>query len=272
MGALVWDEIGDRFYEVGVSKGVFYKEDKLGVPWNGLIAVEENNNTSLDPIYFDGNKFNDIVTLGDFSATIRAFTYPDEFLHYQGLVQDQFGFYISNQMPRMFGLSYQTRIGNDVSGDVGYKIHILYNLTAIPPTISYESINDELDPIEFEWEVSSIPEPIENFRPTAHVILDSRKLDPFMLLDIESILYGSEEEDAHLPSLKSLSTFIRNWSRLLISTDGHGIWTAYARDEGVIVMVDETTFEITTDTAEFISEDEYTISSSEREDGDIWLP
>lgn len=273
MTQLTWDEVGDRVFEVGVSKGVLYKEDKTGIPWNGLISVEENTDNSIESVYYDGTKFSNILTLGEFAGTIRAFTCPDEFLFYEGTIEDQFGFYISNQEPSQFGLCYQTKIGDDVSGlNRGYKIHILYNLTALPSGRSYESINDELEPIELEWEVTSIPEEIENFRPTSHVIIDSRKVDPYMLIDLESILYGSETTDPYLPTLKALSTFLRTWARLLISTDGHGIWTAYARDEGVITMLDGTTFEIDSDTATFIDADSYTISSSAKDEGDIWLP
>lgn len=273
MATIVWDEIGDRVYEIGVSKGVLYKADRTGVPWNGLTSIEETNNNSVDPVYFDGTKFSDIVTVGDFSATMKAFTYPDEFLVYEGNVQDQQGFYITNQPPTQFGLSYQTKIGNDVSGpDDAYKIHLLYNLTAIPSSRSFESINDSIEPVEFEWSLTSIPEHIDGLYPTAHVILDSRKLDPFMLIDIEDILYGTEEEDARLPTLKALSTFIRSWNRFIITTDGHGHWTAYSRDPSQIVMTDATTFEITTDTAEYIDADTYTITSSDKDEGDIWLP
>jgi hypothetical protein len=37
-------------------------------------------------------------------------------------------------------------------------------------------------------------------------------------------------------------------------------------------MLDADTFEITSDTAEFIDADSYTIESSEKNEGDIWLP
>lgn len=273
MATLVWDEVGSRSYETGISKGVLYQEDGIGISWNGLTSIEESSDISVEPIYFDGIKFSDIVTLGDFVGTMRAFTYPDEFLRFEGTLQDQNGFYVLYQPPSQFGLSYRTDVGDDVSG-IGehYKIHLLYNLTAIPSTRSFQSINDALDPVEFEWSLTAIPEELENFHPTAHVILDSRKLDPYMLSDIEDILYGTEDTDPYLPSLRTLSTFIRRWARLIISIDAHGVWTAYARDEGVITMLDDTTFEITSDTAVIIDSDSYTISSSARDEEDLWLP
>jgi hypothetical protein len=270
MAVLVWDQVGDRLYETGVSKGVLYKNDSIGVPWNGLTAVEESVSNEVEPVYFDGIKFDDIVTIGDFSAVLRAFTYPDEFLYYEGTMEDQDGFFITNQPLSKFGLSYQTKIGNDIAGiDSAYKIHILYNLTAIPSTTVYSTIGETLEPLEFEWTISAIPEDIETFRPTAHVIFDSRKMNPHLLQDIESILYGDEETEPHLPSLKGLSAFIRKWNRLIITDNGDGTWTATSNEEGIITMLDGITFQIVSDTAEYIDADTYTISSSDKNEEDV---
>jgi len=273
MPALVWDQVGERIYETGISKGVLYKSDGYGVPWNGLTSVDEDISTEAEAVYFDGVKFNDIVTVGDFSATLRAFTYPDEFLPYEGTVEEQTGFYIANQRPSRFSMSYQTLIGDDVVGvECGYKIHILYNLTAIPSQKTYQTMSVDAEPIEFEWQITSIPEILENYRPTAHVIINSCKIDPYLLQDIEDILYGDEEDQAHLPPLQSFATFVRKWDRLIITDNGDGTWTATSNAEGIITMLDETTFQIVSDTAEYLDPDTYTISSSEKNEDDIWLP
>jgi hypothetical protein len=270
MAELVWDQAGDRLYETGVSKGVLYKDDTYGVAWNGLTAIEEDVGTESEPVYFDGVKFNDIITIGDFSAVLRAFTYPDEFLKYEGTLKDQTGFYVMNQPQSRFGLSYQTKIGDDIiESDAGYKIHILYNLTAIPSSRSYETMSDNVDPIEFEWSISSIPEEIENFRPTAHVVFNSRELDPNLLKDIEELLYGNEENEPRLPSLKGLATFIRKWDRLIITDLGNGLWSAESNVEGVITMLDPTTFQIVSDTATYLNPYTYEITSSEKNEEDI---
>jgi len=273
MAALVWDQIGDRLFETGVSKGVLYQENRVGVPWNGLTSIEEDSNKSVESVYYDGIKFSDIVTVGEFSGTMRAYTYPDEFLRYEGTIEDQTGFYIMDQPTSSFCLSYRTQVGDDISGlESGYKIHILYNLTAIPAQRSYKTLDLSAEPLEFEWNITSVPENIEKFRPTGHVVFDSRKLDPNLLIDLEAILYGDAENDAYLPSLKGLSTFIRKWDRFIITDNGDGSWTADARVDGIITMLDEYTFEITSDTAEFIDADSYTISSSDKNEEDIWLP
>lgn len=274
MASLVWDRVGDRLYETGISKGVLYKSDGYGVAWNGLTSLEESVSNSVQSVHFDGVKFNDLVTLGDFTAVLRAFTYPDEFLEYEGILEDQTGVYILNQPQSKFGLSYQTKVADDISGtEAGYKIHILYNLTALPAQIVYQTLSMDTEPIEFEWTLTAIPEEIENFRPTAHVIFDSRKLDPFLLQDIEDILYGDEDSDAYLPPLKGFATFIRKWDRFIITDHGDGTWSADdSRVPSCITMLDETTFQIVSDTAIYLDSVTYEISSSEKNEEDIWLP
>jgi hypothetical protein len=270
---LVWDQIGERFYESGVSKGVFYDRNGKGTVWNGITSLEENTSTSVEPVYFDGLKFDDIVTNGDFSAVLKAYTYPDEFLPYEGFLQDRAGFYVADQPREKFSLSYRTEIADDIVGfNLGYKIHILYNLTANPSAISYETLSLDAEPLQFEWNITAIPEEIENFRPTAHVIFDSRKINSSLLQDVEEIIYGNEEADARLPSLKSLATFVRKWDRFIVTDHGDGTWTAESVTEGDIVMLDEITFEITADTAVYLDADTYEISSTDRNEEDIWPP
>jgi hypothetical protein len=53
----------------------------------------------------------------------------------------------------------------------------LYNLTAIPSDIDYQTLSDAVSPIEFEWSIFVIPANIEGFQPSAHLIIDSRKMD-----------------------------------------------------------------------------------------------
>lgn len=273
MATITWDQLGERFFETGISKGVLYKEDGYGVPWNGITAVEEDDSDSVESVHYDGTKVNDIVTLGDYTATLKAFTYPEEFLFYEGIIEDQTGFHLHNQPRTQFGMSYQTKIGSDLAAnEAGYKIHLLWNLTALPANRLYQTLALDTTPLEFEWALSAVPEPIENFRPTAHAVIDSRKIDAELLADIEEILYGSEDHDARLPPLKGFATWIRGWQRLVIIDHGDGTWSAESPLVGQIVMLDDTTFQIQTPTAEFIDADTYNIWSTEKNEDDIWLP
>jgi hypothetical protein len=269
MAAIVWNELAIRKFETGIDRGVLYPQSECGVPWDGLTAIDENSVNDVDPVYFDGVKFNDIVTIGDFSGILKAITYPDEFLELEGSIEDQTGVLIFNQPQARFGLAYRTMIGDYTGAMQHYKIHLVWNLTALPAAKSYETIGDEFNLTEFEWEITAIPEDIELYRPTAHIVLDTRKMDPWMLQDIEEILYGNEENCPRLPSLKGLTTYIRKWDRLVITDHGDGTWTAACPREGVIEMLSDTEFRITTDTAEYLTPEEYRIWSSDKNEEDI---
>lgn len=209
MVALVWDNVGERVYETGIRKGVLYRGDgSNGVAWNGLTSVEESTGNEVEPVYFDGTKVNDVVTLGDYSATLKALTYPDEFMFYEGTLEDVPGFLVTSQPTQRFGLSYQTLVSNDQAAD-DYKIHLVYSLTAIPSAKSFETLSDNTTPAEFEWAISAIPQRLQGYRPTAHVIIDSRNTAPATRASLEDILYGQALIPPRLPTLKEVATFLR---------------------------------------------------------------
>jgi len=212
MATLTWDGIGERIFETGVSKGVFYDFVGAGVAWNGLISIDENIDTEVEAVIFDGLKINDIITLGNFSATLRAFTYPDEFLPYEGIIETDYGVMVTDQPYERFGLCYQTQVGDDVNGlETNYKIHVIYNLTALVSTKAYQTMSLESQPHEFEWTISAIPEEIENYRSTAHLIFDSRKIAPEVMSKIKEVLYGTDMQDAYLPPASQLMKMIKDW-------------------------------------------------------------
>lgn len=195
MTKLVWDGMGQRRYETGVDRGVLYLPDGTGVSWNGLTSVEEDEGgIEVEPFYFDGVKYLQVRTSGDYSGTISAYTYPVEFEQFDGLEQVTNGMQLTRQpVTEMFAISYRTRIGNDVEGlDHGYKIHVVYNLTATPSTKSYSTVSDQPEPVDLSWTVSAIPEIVPGYRPTAHVIFDTTKLNPYLVLDLEDLLYGTD--------------------------------------------------------------------------------
>lgn len=262
MTRLVWDQAGERFYENGVSQGVFYGSDGIGIPWNGLSSVEEINSDDVEPLYFDGFKYADIVTVGDFQGKIKAFTYPEEFLEYEGTSEWKSGFYLANQTKSRFGLSYKTEINND-QGLVGYKIHLLYNLLAVPADRSHQTLSLNSEPMDFEWDISAVPEQVDRFRPTANIVIDSRKIDEFLLLDIENFIYGTDATDAFLPDLNALVRFVQKWGRFIVTDNGDGTWTATSPIPGVITMLDATTFQIDHENAVVLDPDTYELSSSD---------
>ena len=261
MTALTWDQAGSRTYENGVERGVLYLSDGSAVPWNGLKSVTENFNKTTSPIYYDGVKINEGVVLGEFSASLKAITYPDEFLEYEGVVEIAPGAFLGDQKPKLFGLSYRTSIGNDLSNSqTGYKIHVLYNLTATPSPINYESQGAEANLIDFEWTLTSIPVEVEWYNPTAHIILDSRTLDSWTLSYIEDKLYGTSGTDASLIPLPDLVELIA--LNINIIDNGDGTWTARAYRSGFITDNGDGTFNINNVVATFPDATTYTVSDT----------
>ncbi len=111
-GGMVWDRVGDRVYETGLDKGVLYLPDGSAVPWNGLTAIIEQFNKESSSVYYDGMKISDLVVLGEFAASMKAVTYPDEFVELEGLGSPRGGLFFGDQRPQTFGLCYRTQIGN----------------------------------------------------------------------------------------------------------------------------------------------------------------
>lgn len=263
MAQLVWDNVGDRLYETGLDRGVLYLENGNGVAWNGLTSVSEDvgGNTTTE-LYYDGVKYLDLSTISDFSGTLKAYTYPDEFLQFEGILEVANGMYADSQIRKPFGLSYRTLIGNDVEGTAfGYKLHILYDLTAIPQSTIFQSLSDAVEPIEFTWAISGRPQPIVGFRPTAHIIVDSRYTPSGVLANIEAILYGTVSTIPNLPTTTELVALFTTSQTIIITDNGNGTWNATGPD-ALITMLDANYFQITEANATFIDANTYTISSS----------
>lgn len=199
MSKLVWDKTGERLYETGVRKGVLYLKGENGaysngVAWNGLTAVTESpSGAEATPLYADDIKYLNLLSAEEFSATIEAYTYPDEFAECDGSVSLVAGVSIGQQKRKQFGLCYRTVLGNDEDGEeYGYKLHIIYGCLAAPTEKAYATINDSPEAITFSWEISTTPVEVSGFKPTASLVIDSTKADAEKLAALEEILYGKD--------------------------------------------------------------------------------
>lgn len=206
MARLLWDEVGKRFYETGVDRGVLYLPDEQGayvdgVAWNGLTNVSESpSGAEPNAQYADNIKYLNLFSAEEFGATIEAFTYPEEFAQFDGLVVPTAGVYVGQQPRRGFGLCYRTQLGNDLEGnDYGYKLHLVYGCMASPSEKAYGTINDSPEPITFSWELSTTPVPVTDMKPTSLIVIDSTLVDADTLAALELILYGDVGVDPALP-------------------------------------------------------------------------
>ena len=198
MSKLVWDQNGERTYETGVKKGVLYPQVSgaypKGVAWNGLTGVTESpSGAEATPLYANDTKYLNLMSNEELGATIEAYTYPDEFAECDGSASLAEGVSIGQQKRTPFGLAYPTTFGNDTEGnDYGYKLHLIYGALAAPSEKAYATINDSPEAITFSWEISTTPVEVKGHKPTASITIDSTKVDPAKLKQLEDILYGTD--------------------------------------------------------------------------------
>lgn len=204
---LQWDAVGERFYEMGIRRGVLYllnpenSKYDTGVAWNGLTGVSETpDGAEPTDLYADDIKYASFRSAETFGGTITAYTFPDEFYECDGSKMVAPGVYVGQQTRAKFGMSYVTQIGNDVQGEgLGYKLHLVYGCTASPSERSYETINDSPDAIEMSWEFDTTPVDVPDAKPTSLITINSLKVEKSKLEALEKILYGSEEAEPRLP-------------------------------------------------------------------------
>lgn len=204
MAKLTWDDTGTRFYETGVDQGVLYVRDSngaypLGVPWNGLINVTESpEGAEPSAHYADNMKYVNIQSTEEFKATIEAFTYPEEFAECDGSAQPKPGAFIGQQERKTFGLVYRTKIGNDLTKEAGYKLHLVWGAVAAPSEKAYSTINDSPEPTTFSWEITTTPVNVTGYLPTSTMTLDSIELGSVKMAAIEAELFGDAIKAAAL--------------------------------------------------------------------------
>ena len=219
MAILTWDQTGQRLYETGVEKGVLYIPDAQGVytngvAWNGLTAVTESpSGAEATALYADNIKYLNLYSAEEFGATIEAYTYPTEFAQFDGVVTppSATGLQLGQQGRKPFGLSYQTKVGNDLLGnDFGYKIHLIYGATASPSEKAFSTINDSPEAITFSWELMTIPVAVTGFKPTSIVVVDSTKASVADLAALNDMLYGTAGTSPRLPFPDELITLFNS--------------------------------------------------------------
>lgn len=243
---LTWDGTGDRLYETGVDRGVYYAMNDSGkygdaVAWNGLTGVTESpDGADANDIYADNIKYLSLISKENWKGTIKAYTYPVEFNACMGQVDipDAFA-YFGQQSRSKFGFSWRSLVGNDVKGDkYSYKLHIAYGLSAAPTEMDHATENDSPEAQEFSWEISSIP-PTSGLKiytngdktsanekllaAVAHVTIYKTvgtNTNAALVTAIENKLYGTDDSapgegdgtTGTLPSLESLINFLRTWN------------------------------------------------------------
>lgn len=232
MSKLVWGDPGNRFYEVGVDRGVLYPTRGKGVPWNGLIAVQEApSGADISEDYHDGRKILSKRKGEGFAATISAYTYPREFEEYDGFVDG-----VSAQNRPYFGFSYRTQIANDTNPDAGHLIHLVYNAQATPSSRSYSTMGASTDPANFSWSIDTVPVILPEGQITSHLIINTAMTHAWATEAFEDIIYGTAESDPYLPSIPEVLELFEAASIFRVTDHGDGTWTAEGPDEAIDML------------------------------------
>lgn len=228
MAKLVWDAIGEHFYETGVDHVVLYRLDannaySNGYAWNGVSSISESpSGGDANPIWADNIKYLNLRAAEEYGSTIECYTYPDEFAECNGEGQPTSGIAIGQQTRKTFGLSYRTIVGNDAQGnDLGYKLHLVYGCTASPSEKSYSTVNDSPEAGTFSFEISTVPVAIPGYKNTAILTIDSTKVDSTHMAALEALLYGGDSTEATLPSPETVLTTLG-----LTYSEQTGKWSA----------------------------------------------
>lgn len=207
MAKLVFDELGKRFYETGVSNAVLFVQADdgsypRGVAWNGITAANESpSGAESNDQYADNIKYLSLTGAEKFEGTIEAFSSPKEFDECDGMATIAKGVTAHQQNRKAFGFAFKSILGNDVKGnEYGYKLHLWYGCKAAPSERSHATINDSPEPQNPSWSVTSTPVPIPGKKPASVLTIKSTEVDAAKLAKIEEAIYGTESRDAYLPT------------------------------------------------------------------------
>jgi hypothetical protein len=247
MTKISWDNATPS-YTAGCDRGVLYL-DNVGVPWNGLVSVEEVSGSIVSSEeYFEGVRCLLPQVSEDFKAQVAAYTYPVEFSEYLGY-DDNY----DSAVEKRYGFSYRT--GDSKTG----KIHLVYNVVTLPLS-DYEisSRYSTVNPTLFNWVFETIPIAHAGIRPTAHFYVDLSLLDESIVANLEAALYGTSSTTAHLPTIPELITILDPSNTVSVVDNGDGTWTITASDD-IVDFTGPDTFEIDWGLVTVIDPDNYTL-------------
>lgn len=206
MARLTWDDTGKRLFETGVDRGVVYPIASGGAysngeAWNGLTAVNESpSGAEATKLWANNGQYGELRSTEEFGFTIEAYTYPDGFAACNGEAELVEGVSVTQQTRKKFGFSYRSLLGNDTEGtDHGYLLHLVYGATANPSEKSRSTVNESPEAQTMSWECSTTPLAVADMKPTAHIIINSTKVNADCLKALEDKLYG--DASAGTPTL-----------------------------------------------------------------------
>lgn len=245
MGRLVWHKKEKRFVETGISKTVLYPNGGDGVAWNGVTAISSSPDGAEDTtLYADNFVYARLKSAESYKGGIEAFQSPKEFGVCDGSYSIIPGLNLGQQVRRPFNLCYRTEIATINPKDSGYKIHLIYNATASPSSKQYQSKGDSPEVVKFSWDFTTTPVILDDYKPFSEIILDSRKIDPLNLNELEAILYGTKSDKPYMPSPDALLNIV-NMNKVarriidVLNTHKRWIWNDFSFVEDTVPIAIE---------------------------------
>lgn len=207
---VTWNTVGTRLFHAGVDRGMLYIDSDVAVPWSGLLSITEApSGGDPQPYFLDGQKVLNIAAAEEFAATIETLAAPLEFAVCAGRLNLSPGLFASDQFKKSFTFSYRTLIGNDVLGTAfAYKVHVIFNALAAISDFSHGTIGETPSPGSYSIGISTSPVVIAGYKPTAHLVFDSRLNSDDILTQVEAILYGDDDNDPRMPTAAELVTLL----------------------------------------------------------------
>lgn len=243
---------GDRpaLHESGLDQAVLYLNN-MAVAWSGLLSVEEKGGGETDAtLYFDSNNRRIGQETGVFEASIKAYTYPDEFDRYTG-----YDDVMTNQDRDWFGLCYRTQEAD------GYRLNLVYNARVLPGQISASTVTSASSVETFSWDIHTTPVEIPGAKNGSHLVVrtyDARYPEPVSIL--EDILYGTETTQPRLPMPSEIIELFESYTIMRITYNWDGTWTATGPDN-MVYETEAGTFEIVADTVLLMEDGVFQVSS-----------
>jgi len=230
MSKLVWDKIGERFYETGVDHCILFPEasngtTENGVAWNGITGITEKpSGAESNPVYADNIKYLDLRSAEEYGVSIEALAYPEAFKPCIGLKSIVPGVVVGQQSRKRFGLVWRSRVGNDTLGDdYGYKLHMAWHCGAGTAEIAYKTVNNNPETQTFSWDCTCNTEDPDTedgeLKATASVCLDETTMDEeakAVLKQLENTLFGTENAEPTMPTIQEVVAMFS----ALVSTGG----------------------------------------------------
>lgn len=194
MTRINWINPKNRRFSAGVDRGVFYPKDgSPGEAWLGLTKVSiSEDSPKHEEIWLDGFVRGYDSAPGQTTGSLEALTYPESFaLHSGGEMEIAPGFNAQNQARRPFDLVYRSSEGDALSGYLSeYRLHLLYNVHAKPSSVNYATITESTDPETRSWDLTTTPRFDTEGMPTAYFTISTWDVHPYLILQIENVLYG----------------------------------------------------------------------------------